>query len=399
MILDTIIEFSSEKDLYKNCWLTKLPKDYIAPTEDEKKWLWKFVARQNYYQNLSDLEKQNLQKITEKIENTVPMITSNGSVLGVYHRLYLSYSIGKMFIYNEVVSLNIISSIVIYPTFKLRKVLNESGLVVCQGVNMLLKPIHTIYNLIDLLNETYKTPEASLILMLSEFNETFIKKTHNNWIDDLKYIEAIINKQQTHFQDRIAQKTKELKQKIEVFITEVLPKILETDHRLKSVTDVVTVGCNQIKNQLNILNKFLPMLKDPNQVSLHLSWQSIIKDFQNDTDLIVHEMAHVIDFTNGGLNGVPSVSRKFSEIWTTAFEQEKQKQSLLNPYAFKNVLEFFAVCNETFFKDPELLQQQLPTIHDSLIRIYGYTPKKNKKANTLEYAKLAFFSKMSVLKI
>lgn len=399
MILDTLIEYSSDKDLYKNCWLTALPKGYNAPTEDEKKWLWQFVAKQNYYQNLSDLEKQNLQKITEKIESSVPVITSNGSVLGVYHRLYLSYCIGKMFIYNEVVSLNVISSIVIYPTFKLRKTYHESGLVVCKGVNMLLKPIHTIYNLIDLLNETYKTPEAFIILMLSEFNEKFIKKTHNNWIDDLKYIESIINKQQTHFQDRIEKKSKELEQKIEQFITEVLPKILETNNRLKSVTDVASVGCNQIKNQLDILNKFSPMLKDPNQVSLHLSWQSIIKDFQNDTDLIVHEIAHVIDFTNGGLNGVPSLSRKFNEIWTTAFEEEKQKQSLLNPYAFKNEQEFFAVCNETFFKNPELLKQQLPTIHDSLIRIYGYTPKKNKKVNTLEHAKLAFFSKISVLRI
>lgn len=399
MILDTIIEFSSEEDLYKNCWLTKLPEGYNVPTEDEKKWLWEFVATQNYYQNLSEIEKQNLQKITEIVEHTVPMITSNGGILGVYHRLYLSFAISKLFIYNQTVSLNDISSIVVYPTFKLRKKYNESGLVVCKGVNMLLKPILSIYKIIDLLDKTYNASEVSILLMLAKYDGEFIKKTHNDWIEDLKYIETIINNQQVYFQDKIEQKIRELEQKTVAFTKEVLPNILENNIRLKPVVEGAQLAYKEIEGQLHILNNFLPILKDPNLVSLHLSWQSIIKDLHTDTDLIIHEMAHTIDFVNGGLNGVPSTSRKYNEIWTTAFEQEKQKQSFLNPYAFKNELEFFAVCNEAFFKDPKLLKQILPAIYDSLTRVYGYNPKNNKKVSTLEYSKLAFFSKISVLKI
>ncbi|MDY8136054.1 zinc-dependent peptidase [Aquimarina sp. 2201CG5-10] len=398
MILDSIIEFTAAKELYQDCWLTSIPKKYNAPTDAEKKWLWKFLSAQNYYKNLNDVERQNLHKVIEIIENSVPMITSDGTVLSVYHRLYLASLLGRFFIHKEIVSLDVISSIVIYPTYKIRKIYNESGLVVCKGSNMLLQQVALSYRVIDLLTEKYIATRGILFMILPHFKGEFIKKEYQNWIEDLKYIESIISKQQIHFKDKIEQKIKDLEQKITTFTTELSTILLQEDVQLKPFTDGVLLGAQKLINHITTLKDFLPMLNEANQVSIHLSWLSIIENMQNDNDLVAHEMAHVIDFINGGLDGVPNTSRKFKEVWETAFTQEKEEESFLDPYAFTNEMEFFAVCSEAFFKTPELLKHKIPTIYDSLIRVYGYHPQNNKKVKSLDYFKLIYFSKISAFK-
>ena len=399
MTINALIEFSSTKDLYQNCWLTNLPQDYVAPTESEKQWLWKFVATQNYYVKLNEVEKQNLKNCTEKIETTIPMITSSGIVLNVYHKLYLSFLIAKLYVYKVVVPLHIISSIVIYPTFKLRKIYNESGLVICKGVNVLLKPIHTIYNIIHLLKDLFNITSIEMFLAQPVIERHNIHKTYSNWIGDLKYIESIINKKQVYFKDKIEVKVKDLHRKINAFDTEILAAISEESKALKPLVAIAHENLQIIIKQLNELNQSLPMLEESNKASIHLSWQAILQNFQNNGDLLTHEMAHLIDFYNGGLDGVPAISRKFKEVWQNAFEQEKQKQSFLNWYAFENELEFFAVCNEAFFKTSVKLRQNIPSLYDSLTRVYGYIPDSDKKMSTFDYLKLNLFSKISILKL
>lgn len=395
MTLNPIIEFAADKNLYQDCWLTELPKDYVQPTEADKKWLWKLVAEDNYFQQLKAVEQESLQKHTVTIESTVPMISSTGKVLNVHHRLYTSYLMAKAYVHKEVVPLTSISSIVIYPTYKLRKVYNESGLVICKGINYLLNPINGCYILLDVLKQYFNIAHSTF-----EWKENIkydgIKKAINNWVDDIKYIASIIDRKQIHFKDKIEAKIAKLLQEITAFEVDVFAT---NSKERTAMVAMANKSKAEIISFLSDFNSYLPMLEEPNKVSLHISWQAVLNNRVDNNDVVQHEMAHVIDFYNGGLNGVPSTSMKFDEIWKEEYKKESKKNSFLNPYAFKNKLEFFAVCAETFFKTPDLLKHHIPAIYKSLTLVYGYEPQTNKKLAALPYLKLNLFSKISAFKI
>ncbi|HEX9610635.1 MAG TPA: zinc-dependent peptidase, partial [Gemmatimonadales bacterium] len=59
---------------------------------------------------------------------------------------------------------------------------------------------------------------------------------------------------------------------------------------------------------------------------------------------------------------------------------EHGRRSVLDHYGAKNKAEFFAVATETFFEQPEQLQQRHPELYDELRRFYGQDPAERRRA-------------------
>ena len=118
---------------------------------------------------------------------------------------------------------------------------------------------------------------------------------------------------------------------------------------------------------------------------LILSWADIEEDLENPDDgmcVVVHEMAHKLDERSGDVNGVPVLPRGVSlDEWASVFhaafdalgqlvDDEREDESLIDPYAATAPEEFFAVCSECFFTRPDLLAEQFPEVEALLRRYY-----------------------------
>ncbi len=111
-----------------------------------------------------------------------------------------------------------------------------------------------------------------------------------------------------------------------------------------------------------------------------LSKPDLIQGFRNATDkrnVGVHEFAHLVDKSDGVIDGVPGVGldrlavgpwidlvrRKMAEI--------EEGRSDIDRYALTNDAEFFAVTSEYFFERPAMMQRKHPHLFDALERIFN----------------------------
>jgi Mlc titration factor MtfA (ptsG expression regulator) len=94
----------------------------------------------------------------------------------------------------------------------------------------------------------------------------------------------------------------------------------------------------------------------------------------------VHEFAHLLDKSDGEIDGVPDVvlGEADRKIWLQVMQQEMKKwnaqQSTIPSYALKSESEFFAVVTEYFKECPKLLKRKNPELYDVLVQIYGVPP-------------------------
>lgn len=116
-----------------------------------------------------------------------------------------------------------------------------------------------------------------------------------------------------------------------------------------------------------------------------LSQRALHDSFLNQTDkhnTVIHEFVHLIDKADGDTDGVPAVllQQQYIIPWLEMIHTEMQKikagQSDIDPYAYTNKTEFFAVVAEYFFERPDLLKVQHPQLFNMLQQMFGTTPKK-----------------------
>lgn len=101
-------------------------------------------------------------------------------------------------------------------------------------------------------------------------------------------------------------------------------------------------------------------------------------------NVIVHELAHVLDFEDGEADGMPPLAFSLQHRWTETlykrFRELRQKAlanrdwgdyRLIGEYAATNEAEFFAVLSELFFQKPKTLKRHFPDIYDLLKDFYG----------------------------
>ncbi|GAX87985.1 MtfA peptidase [Lebetimonas natsushimae] len=115
-----------------------------------------------------------------------------------------------------------------------------------------------------------------------------------------------------------------------------------------------------------------------------IAWNDAKKEIKSCRgNVIVHEFAHEIDYSDGNIDGLPPLdsekSKEFAKIMFREYEKFKEKTikgrflgkyHLINKYATTNKAEFFAVMSEYFFIRPALLKKHFPDIYKELKTFY-----------------------------
>lgn len=114
-----------------------------------------------------------------------------------------------------------------------------------------------------------------------------------------------------------------------------------------------------------------------------IAWDSALRGARDPHDghnVVIHELAHKIDFLDGSIDGTPPLpDRAARRAWAAAFEPaflehraraERGEPSLLDDYAIKNEAEYFAVATECFFEKPKALARDLPEVYAQLRDFY-----------------------------
>lgn len=124
------------------------------------------------------------------------------------------------------------------------------------------------------------------------------------------------------------------------------------------------------------------------QGGMILSWQDVVDDCsgKEDGNVILHEIAHKLDFRNGVANGLPPLPREIStRRWTDTFQAafdslsedlQRGATAPIDPYAAEAPAEFFAVATETFFTAPRLLRAAYPAVFELLANFFDWRGAK-----------------------
>jgi MtfA peptidase len=122
----------------------------------------------------------------------------------------------------------------------------------------------------------------------------------------------------------------------------------------------------------------------PYQNVMILSQHQLRQDFLNKTgkgNTAIHEFVHLVDKTDGSVDGVPEflLNRKYIMPWLELMHKEIRRimadKSDINPYGATNQGEFFAVVSEYFFERPELLKEKHPKLYELLVLIFRQEPR------------------------
>lgn len=117
-----------------------------------------------------------------------------------------------------------------------------------------------------------------------------------------------------------------------------------------------------------------------------LSWSAVRRDASGDrrSNVVLHEMAHILDAEDGIFDGQPvHDDGGQGAVWAATLKRQfaRQREAVtagetaeLGDYAVLNHAEFFAVATESFFCTPERLQTELPELYLELSRFFREDP-------------------------
>ncbi len=121
----------------------------------------------------------------------------------------------------------------------------------------------------------------------------------------------------------------------------------------------------------------------PNHGPVAISWDSARYESRHPAggrNVVIHEFAHKIDMTDGYTDGIPPLRGEQLDRWVTVlgdeFEhvEDRPDDEVLDPYAWTNPAEFFAVATETFFCRPTRLAEAKPRLYRALADFYRQDP-------------------------
>jgi Mlc titration factor MtfA (ptsG expression regulator) len=110
-----------------------------------------------------------------------------------------------------------------------------------------------------------------------------------------------------------------------------------------------------------------------------LSQQALKHGFKNESDkhnTAIHEFAHLIDMTDGSIDGIPSLllEKQYAIPWIDLINKKIDEiyegESDINPYGGTNRAEFFSVVSEYFFERPKLLAKNHPELYHLLEKVF-----------------------------
>ena len=110
-----------------------------------------------------------------------------------------------------------------------------------------------------------------------------------------------------------------------------------------------------------------------------LSKPDLLGGFRNPADkrnVGVHEFAHLVDKSDGTIDGLPGVGLEKEAIgpWIDLvrrkMEEMREGDSDIDPYGLTNEAEFFAVASEYFFERPGVMERKHPELFAMLSRVF-----------------------------
>ena len=119
-----------------------------------------------------------------------------------------------------------------------------------------------------------------------------------------------------------------------------------------------------------------------------LSQHELRQAFSNKTgktNTAIHEFVHLVDKTDGTIDGVPELllEKKYVLPWLELIQKNIKEiiedDSDINPYGATNEAEFFAVVAEYFFERPDLLKSKHPELYELLVKIFRQQPPGTNK--------------------
>lgn len=126
-----------------------------------------------------------------------------------------------------------------------------------------------------------------------------------------------------------------------------------------------------------------------------LSKPALRHGFKNETDkknTAIHEFVHLIDKTDGIIDGIPALllEKQYTIPWIDLMGKKIDEiyasKSDINPYGGTNRQEFFSVASEYFFERPKLLARNHPELYALLEKIFRQdmdSKSLNKKLNQI----------------
>lgn len=100
------------------------------------------------------------------------------------------------------------------------------------------------------------------------------------------------------------------------------------------------------------------------------------------TNTAIHEFVHLVDKTDGEIDGIPEfiLEKQYILPWLELMRKEikliLKDRSDINPYGATNEAEFFAVVSEYFFERPKLLKEKHPELYKLLADIFNAPENK-----------------------
>ncbi len=116
--------------------------------------------------------------------------------------------------------------------------------------------------------------------------------------------------------------------------------------------------------------------------TLVLAWSEVEASgrLEDGYNVVIHEVAHLLDMRNGAFNGFPPLppgmdSTRWTDDFSAAFaalnaQLDADEEPLIDPYAATEPTEFFAVASEYHFERPDLLARAFPAVAAHLRRFY-----------------------------
>jgi Mlc titration factor MtfA (ptsG expression regulator) len=117
-----------------------------------------------------------------------------------------------------------------------------------------------------------------------------------------------------------------------------------------------------------------------------LSWTAVQRDAASirESNVVIHEMAHILDAEDGIFDGKPLHDDPGQgAVWAATVQREFARhrdavvagqEAPLDDYAARNHAEFFAVATEAFFCRPRALRERLPDLYLQLSRFFRDDP-------------------------
>lgn len=117
----------------------------------------------------------------------------------------------------------------------------------------------------------------------------------------------------------------------------------------------------------------------PLQNVMVISKHALRHGFSNNagnSNTAIHEFIHLIDKTDGAVDGIPEVLLKhqYTLPWVNMMREKMEEmmrgESDIDLYGVSSQAEFFAVVSEYFFNRPDLLQEKHPALFAMLERMF-----------------------------